>query len=142
MYNREKIRTATRSIRPNFCGCIRKPRKPTWTNPRRTIGNSVKPAWKRPPNSAKFEIQLAELKSLIAEKDRRITDLEADRAQLREDRHRLTGNWQEERVRLLELLEDQTGAVTLPADERNKQATEVPRTFWQRVFRRKPAIAA
>ncbi|MGB6324548.1 MAG: hypothetical protein WBG11_01895 [Methylocella sp.] len=94
------------------------------------------------PNSAKFEIQLAELKSLIAEKDRRITDLESGRAQLREDRHRLTGNWQEERVRLLELLEDQTGAVTLPADERNKQATEVPRTFWQRVFRRKPAIAA
>ncbi|MGA9726372.1 MAG: hypothetical protein WBQ84_02755 [Methylocella sp.] len=94
------------------------------------------------PYSAKFEIQLAGLKSLIAEKDRRITDLEADRAQLREDRHRLTGNWQEERVRLLELLEDQTGAVTLPADERNKQATEVPRTFWQRVFRRKPAIAA
>ncbi|HXN87892.1 MAG TPA: hypothetical protein VN890_00805, partial [Methylocella sp.] len=39
------------------------------------------------PYSAKFEIQLAGLKSLIAEKDRRITDLEADRVQLREDRH-------------------------------------------------------
>ena len=60
------------------------------------------------PYSAKFEIQLAGLKSLIAEKDRRITDLEADRVQLREDRHRLTENWQEERVRLLKLLEDQT----------------------------------
>jgi hypothetical protein len=94
------------------------------------------------PYSAKFEIQLAGLKSLIAEKDRRITDLEADRVQLREDRHRLTENWQEERVRLLKLLEDQTGTVKLLTDERNKQATEVPRTFWQRVFRRKPAMAA
>jgi hypothetical protein len=54
--------------------------------------------------SAKFEIQLAGLKSLIAEKDRRISDLEADRAQLREDRQPLTENWQEERVRLPNLL--------------------------------------
>jgi hypothetical protein len=45
------------------------------------------------PHSAKFEIQLARLKNLIAEKDRRIADLEAGR--LREDRHGLTGNWQE-----------------------------------------------
>ncbi len=81
------------------------------------------------PYSAKFEIHLAGLKSLVAEKDRRITDLEAGRVQLREDRHRLTGNWQEERVRLLKLLEDQTGTVKLLTDERNKQATEVPRTF-------------
>ncbi|MGH6823240.1 MAG: hypothetical protein ACREC4_07085, partial [Methylocella sp.] len=66
----------------------------------------------------------------------------SDRAQIREDRHRLTENWQEERVRLLKLLEDQTGTVKLLTDERNKQATEVPRTFWQRVFRRKPAMAA
>jgi hypothetical protein len=94
------------------------------------------------PYSAKFEIQLAGLKSLIAEKDRRITDLEADRVQLREDRHRLTENWQEERVRLLKLLEDQTGTVKLLTDERAKQAVEVQRTFWQRVFRRKPATAA
>jgi hypothetical protein len=91
--------------------------------------------------AAKFEFQLAGLKNLIAEKDRRITDLEADRGQLREDRHRLTENWQEERVRLLKLLEDQTGTVKLLTDERNKQA-KVPRTLWQRVFRRKPAIAA
>ncbi len=62
--------------------------------------------------------------------------------QLREDRHRLTENWQEERVRLLKLLEDQTGTVKLLTDERAKQAAEVPRTFWQRVFRRKPPIAA
>ena len=94
------------------------------------------------PYSAKFEIQLAGLKSLVGEKDRRIADLEADRAQLREDRHRLTENWQEERVRLLKLLEDQTGTVKLLTDERAKQVTEVRRTFWQRVFRRKPAMAA
>ena len=94
------------------------------------------------PYSAKFEFQLAGLKNLIAEKDRRIADLESDRAQIREDRHRLTENWQEERVRLLKLLEDQTCTVKLLTDERARQATEVPRTFWQRVFRRKPAVAA
>ena len=94
------------------------------------------------PYSAKFEIQLAGLKSLIAEKDRRITDLEADRVQLREDRHRLTENWQEERVRLLKLLEDQTGTVKLLTDERSTLVAEVQRTFWQRLFRRKPAMAA
>jgi hypothetical protein len=94
------------------------------------------------PYSAKFEIQLAGLKNLIAEKDRRITDLEADRGQLREDRHRLTENWQEERIRLLKLLEDQTGTVKLLTDERSTLVAEVQRTFWQRVFRRKPAMAA
>ena len=94
------------------------------------------------PYSAKFEIQLAGLKSLLAEKDRRIADLESDRAQLREDRHRLTENWQDERVRLLKLLEDQTGTVKLLTDEREKLVAEVQRTFWQRVFRRKPAVAA
>ena len=94
------------------------------------------------PYSAKFEIQLAGLKSLVAEKDRRIADLESDRAQIREDRHRLTENWQEERVRLLKLLEDNTGTVKLLTDERNKQATKVPRTFWHRIIGRKPAVAA
>jgi hypothetical protein len=94
------------------------------------------------PYSAKFEIQLAGLKSLIAEKDRRISDLESDRAQLREDRHRLTENWQDERVRLLKLLEDQTGTLKLLTDERSKLVAEVQRTFWQRVFGRKPAVAA
>jgi hypothetical protein len=94
------------------------------------------------PYSAKFEIQLAGLKSLIAEKDRRITDLEADRVRLREDRHRLTENWQEERVRLLTLLEDQTGTVKLLTNARSILVAEVQRTFWQRVFRRKPAMAA
>jgi hypothetical protein len=93
------------------------------------------------PYSAKFEIELARLKSLVEEKDRRISDLEADRAQLREDRHRLTENWQEERVRLLKLLEDQTCTVKLLTDERNKLAAEVKRGFWQRVFGRKAAAA-
>lgn len=94
------------------------------------------------PYSAKFEIQLAGLKSLIAEKDRRIADLESDRTQLREDRHRLTENWQDERVRLLKLVEDQTCTVKLLTDERAKLVAEVQRSFWQRVFRRKPAAAA
>lgn len=93
------------------------------------------------PYSTKFEIELARLKGLVEEKDRRISDLESDRAQLREDRHRLTENWQEERVRLLKLLEDQTCTVKLLTDERNKLATDVQRTFWQRLFRRKPAAA-
>jgi hypothetical protein len=88
--------------------------------------------------SAKFEIQLAGLKSLIAEKDRRIADLEADRAQLRADRHRLTENWQEERVRLLKLAEDQTCTVKLLTDERAKLTAEFKRTFWQRFFGIKP----
>ncbi|HET6375022.1 MAG TPA: hypothetical protein VFF88_03150 [Methylocella sp.] len=94
------------------------------------------------PYSAKFEIELARLKSLVEEKDRRIADLESDRAQLREDRHRLTENWQEERVRLLKLLEDQTCAVKLLTDERNKLTAEVQRTFWQKLFGRKPKLAA
>jgi hypothetical protein len=93
------------------------------------------------PYSAKFEIELARLKSLVEEKDRRIADLEIDRAQLREDRHRLTENWQDERVRLLKLLEEQTCTLKLLTDERHKQAAEAKRTFWQRVFRRKPAAA-
>jgi hypothetical protein len=94
------------------------------------------------PYSAKFEIQLAGLKSLIAEKDRRIADLEGDRAQLREDRHRLTENWQDERLRLLKLIEDQTCTVKLLTDERAKLNAELQRSFWQRLFRRKPRVAA
>jgi len=93
------------------------------------------------PYSAKFEIQLAGLKSLLAEKDRRIADLESDRAQLREDRHRLTENWQEERVKLLKLLEDQTGTVRLLTDERNKLTDQAQRGFWARVFGRSAAAA-
>jgi hypothetical protein len=40
------------------------------------------------------------------------------------------------------LLEDQTCTVKLLTDEREKLVAEVQRTFWQRVFRRKPAVAA
>jgi hypothetical protein len=94
------------------------------------------------PYSAKFEIQLAGLKSLIAEKDRRISDLEADRAQLREDRHRLAENWQEERVRLLKLIEDQTCTVKLLTDEREKINAWAKRTFWARFFGLKPVAPA
>jgi hypothetical protein len=93
------------------------------------------------PYSARFEIELAKLKSLVEEKDRRIADLELDRAQLREDRHRLTENWQDERVRLLKLLEDQTCNLKLLTDERNKLTAEANRTFWQRLFHRKAAAA-
>lgn len=109
------------------------------------LANDWQPDYSNPetlPYSAKFEIQLAGLKSLLSEKDRRIADLEADRAQLREDRHRLTENWQDERVRLLKLLEDQTGTVKLLTDEREKLVAEVQRSFWQRVFGRKPKLAA
>jgi len=94
------------------------------------------------PYSAKMEIQLAGLKSLVAEKDRRISDLEADRAQLRADRHRLTENWQEERVRLLKLIEDQTCTVKLLTDERAKISAELKRTFWSRFFGLKPVVPA
>jgi hypothetical protein len=94
------------------------------------------------PYSARFEIQLAGLKSLIAEKDRRISDLEADRAQLREDRHRLTENWQEERVRLLKLIEAQTCTVKLLTDERAKFNAEIKRKSWRRFFGLKPMVPA
>jgi len=119
--------------------------KTTKTDADETSSNDWKPGQtgnETVPYSAKFEIQLAGLKSLIEEKDRRIADLETDRVHLREDRHRLTQNWQEERVRLLKLLEDQSGTVKLLTDERAKQATEESRTFWQKVFGRKPAVAA
>ncbi|WP_026606236.1 hypothetical protein [Methylocapsa acidiphila] len=88
------------------------------------------------PYSAAFEIQLAGLKHLLAEKDRRISDLEQDRAQLREDRGRMSQNWQEERLRLLKLIEDQTSAVKLLTDQRAKSEIEVEaqKTFWRRLF--------
>lgn len=99
------------------------------------------------PYSAAFEIQLAGLKHLLAEKDRRISDLEADRAHLREDRNRMSQNWQEERIRLLKLIEDQTNAVKLLTDQRAKttENAEAQRTFWRRLFgpgRRKYSAAA
>ena len=93
------------------------------------------------PYSAKFEIQLAGLKSLIAEKDRRIADLDADRVQLREDRHRLTENWQEERVRLLKLLEDQTCTVKLlTATKQPESAERTGRATTEKAARLVPLI--
>jgi hypothetical protein len=95
--------------------------------------------------SAALEIQLAGLKHLVAEKERRIADLEVDRSHLREDRNRMSQNWQEERMRLLKLIEDQTGAVKLLTDQRGRQEAEAQKTFWQRFFgsrRRRFAEAA
>jgi hypothetical protein len=88
------------------------------------------------PYSAVFEIQLAGLKHLLAEKERRISDLEADRAHLREDRNRMSTNWQDERMRLLKLIEDQTKAVKLLTDQRAKtgESGEAPGTLWRRLF--------
>ncbi len=119
--------------------------KPSKTDADELLSNDWQPdeAGGEPlPYSARFEIQLAGLKSLIAEKDRRITDLETDRAQLREDRHRLTENWQEERVRLLKLVEDQTCTVKLLTDERARLNSELQRGFWRRLFGRKPGAEA
>ncbi len=88
------------------------------------------------PYSAVFEIQLAGLKHLLAEKERRISDLEADRTHLREDRNRMSANWQEERIRLLKLIEDQTDAVKLLTDQRTKPAEtrEARGPLWRRLF--------
>lgn len=91
--------------------------------------------------AAKLEIEIAGLKSLVGEKDRRIADLECDRAQLREDRRRLNESWQEEREKFLKLIEEQTSTVKLLTDERHKQAAEAKRGFWQRVFGRKQVAA-
>lgn len=84
--------------------------------------------------SATLEIQLVGLKHLMAEKERRIADLEADRSHLREERNRMSQNWQEERIRLLKLIEDQTGAVKLLTDERARRVKEAQRTLWERIF--------
>jgi hypothetical protein len=40
------------------------------------------------------------------------------------------------------LLEDQTCTVKLLTDERSTLVAKARRTFWQRVFRRKPTMAA
>jgi hypothetical protein len=94
--------------------------------------------------TATLEIQLTGLKHLIAEKERRIADLEADRSQLRNDHYRQSQSWNDERGRLMKLIEDQSATVKLLTDERAKLAVEAPRSFWQKVFgsgTRKAAIA-
>jgi hypothetical protein len=95
--------------------------------------------------TAAQEIQLAGLKHLIAEKERRIGDLEADRSQLRDDQRRLTQAWRDEREQLLKMIEDQTVTVKLLTDERSKRTEEAPRSLWQKMFgsgRRDTAVAA
>ncbi len=95
--------------------------------------------------TATLEIQLTGLKHLIAEKERRIADLEADRSQLREDQRRQVQTWREERDQLMKMLEDQTVTVKLLTDERAKRAEEAPRSLWQKMFgagRKSTAVAA
>lgn len=102
-----------------------------------TVKNDRKPNFQDMETAvytATLEIQLTGLKHLIAEKERRISDLEADRSQLRDDHYRQIQTWRDERERLLKLIEDQGVTVKLLTDERTKQAVEVPRTFWQKVF--------
>ena len=84
-----------------------------------------------------LEAQLEGLKALIAEKERRISDLEADREQLREDRNRLAQSYQDERERLLKVVEDATGTVKLLTDQSAKQAAEAPRSLFARLLGRR-----
>src|SRR5215204_7405807 len=82
-----------------------------------------------------LEAQLEGLKALIAEKERRISDLEADREQLREDQSQLLQGHQEERERLLKVIEEQAGSVKLLTNQSTKQAPEPPRRLFARLFR-------
>jgi len=84
-----------------------------------------------------LEAQLEGLKALIVEKERRISDLEADREQLREDRNRLAQSYQDERERLLKVVEDATGTVKLLTDQSAKQAAEAPRSLFARLLGRR-----
>lgn len=84
--------------------------------------------------SPALEIQLAGLKHLIAEKERRISDLESDRAYLREEQNRMAQHWQDERLRLLKLIADQACAVKLLTDQREKCAEPPPPSFWSKLF--------
>lgn len=84
--------------------------------------------------TATLEIQITGLKHLITEKERRIADLETDRAHLRDDHYRQSQTWRDERDRLIKLVEDQSVTVRLLTDERTKRAVEAPRSFWQKVF--------
>src|SRR4051812_35352047 len=56
-------------------------------------GNPIRPDFR--PSYPVLEAQLEGLKALIAEKERRISDLEADRDQLRADRNRLAQSYQD-----------------------------------------------
>jgi len=76
---------------------------------------------------------------LIAEKERRIADLETDRDQLREDRNRLSQNWQDERDRLLKVIEDAHSTMRLITDQTARPAAPAPRSLFERLVGFGPA---
>ena len=65
----------------------------------------------------------------MAEKERRIADLEADR-------DRLAQNYQDDRDRLLRVIEEQAGTMRMITDQTAKQAVQPPRNFMKRLFGR------
>jgi hypothetical protein len=77
--------------------------KPSETGSEKPHSNDWKPD-ENPEEAATsapvLEAQLESLKALIAEKERRIADLEADREQLRDDRERLVRNHQADITRI------------------------------------------
>lgn len=89
--------------------------------------------------SAVLEAQLEGLKAILAEKERRITDLEADRRELKDDRERL-----------LKLIEDAAGTVKAITDQSQRAKAEetappAPRSLFERLLgrgRSKPNKAA
>jgi len=92
-----------------------------------------------------LEAQLEGLRKLMAEKERRIADLETDRDQLREDRNRLSQNWQDERDRLLKVIEDAHSTMRLITDQTARHAAPAPRSLFERLVgfgRAKPPAAA
>jgi hypothetical protein len=111
--------------------------KPSETGSEKPHSNDWKPD-ENPEEAATsapvLEAQLEGLKALIAEKERRIADLEADREQLREDRERLVRNHQDERERLLKVIEHQAGTVKLLTDQSTKQTPAPPRGLFARLF--------
>jgi predicted RNase H-like nuclease (RuvC/YqgF family) len=111
--------------------------KPSETGSEKPHSNDWKPD-ENPEEAATsapvLEAQLESLKALIAEKERRIADLEANREQLRGDRERLVRNHQDERERLLKVIEEQAGTVKLLTDQSAKQTPAPPRGLFARLF--------
>src|SRR3954454_16153320 len=110
--------------------------KPSETGSEKPRSNDWKPDENPEETAASapvLEAQLEGLKALIAEKERRITDLEADRQPLREDRERLVQNYQGECERLLKVIEDQAGTVKLLTDQSQKAPATAPNLPVQRL---------
>src|SRR4051812_13062446 len=99
--------------------------KPSETGSEKPQSNDWKPD-ENPEETATsasvLEAQLEGLKALITEKERRVSDLEADRQHLREDRERLVQSHQGERERLLKVIEEQAGTVKLLMDQSQRAA--------------------